>query len=425
MIVIFVPKVTFFAGSSYENEKNNLRSCFHGKKSYTCIVFGFLKERWKMVKKVFVSGCYDMLHSGHVAFFEEAARYGDLYVGIGSDKTLIELKARRPVNSEQERLYMVRSLKAVTEAWINTGSGILDFEEDLKRLRPDLFFVNEDGHTPAKEELCRRLGIEYLVGKRLPHTGLPTRSTTALRRECRIPYRIDLAGGWLDQPFVSKHHPGPVLTLCIEPDVEFNDRSGMATSSRKKAIELWSTNLPEGDPEQTARLLFSYENPPGKPWISGSQDAIGIVFPGLNRLFYTGDYWPSAFDRVCDGTTFDWLEEHIRLIQLFPRRAEYDVLADTRITPERAQALSEAAESCWQAILQRDLPAFGRAVRESFEAQTAMFPNMYPEEIAQQINALKGLVWGYKISGAGGGGYLILITDREIPNALRIRIRRC
>ena len=40
-------------------------------------------------KKVFVSGCYDMLHSGHVAFFEEAASHGDLYVGIGSDKTIM------------------------------------------------------------------------------------------------------------------------------------------------------------------------------------------------------------------------------------------------------------------------------------------------------------------------------------------------
>ena len=48
-----------------------------------------------MSKKVFVSGCYDMLHSGHVAFFEEAASYGDLYVGIGSDKTIYELKSEK------------------------------------------------------------------------------------------------------------------------------------------------------------------------------------------------------------------------------------------------------------------------------------------------------------------------------------------
>ena len=43
-------------------------------------------------KRVFVSGCYDMLHSGHVAFFKEASAYGDLYVGIGSDRTIEELK---------------------------------------------------------------------------------------------------------------------------------------------------------------------------------------------------------------------------------------------------------------------------------------------------------------------------------------------
>jgi cytidyltransferase-like protein len=46
-----------------------------------------------MSKKVFVSGCYDMLHSGHVAFFDEAASHGDLYVGLGSDKMMVRLKA--------------------------------------------------------------------------------------------------------------------------------------------------------------------------------------------------------------------------------------------------------------------------------------------------------------------------------------------
>ena len=181
-------------------------------------------------KKVFVSGCYDMLHSGHVAFFEEAARYGDLYVGIGSDKTIFELKARKTINTDAERLYMVKALRVVKDAWINSGSGLLDFEKELRELKPDIFFVNTDGNTPLKAQLCKELGIEYIVSKRIPHGTLPVRSTTMLRKECRIPYRIDLAGGWLDQPYVSKYYPGPVLTICIEPDYEFNDRSGMATS---------------------------------------------------------------------------------------------------------------------------------------------------------------------------------------------------
>ena len=103
-------------------------------------------------KKVFVSGCYDMLHSGHVAFFEEAATYGDLYVGIGSDKTIQELKARKTINTEAERLYMVRALKVVKEAWVNSGSGLLDFEKEVRELMPDIFFVNSDGSTPLKEK---------------------------------------------------------------------------------------------------------------------------------------------------------------------------------------------------------------------------------------------------------------------------------
>jgi cytidyltransferase-like protein len=131
--------------------------------------------------KVFLSGCYDMLHSGHVAFFKEASQYGDLHVGIGSDATVRELKGRETINSEQERLYMVKSVRYVHDAWINTGSGILDFVDDLKKLKPERYVVNEDGHSPAKEELCKDLGIEYIVLKRIPDAGLPARSTTAIR----------------------------------------------------------------------------------------------------------------------------------------------------------------------------------------------------------------------------------------------------
>ena len=50
-----------------------------------------LNYYWFMTKKVFVSGCYDLLHSGHVEFFQQASRYGDLYVGIGSDATYLAL----------------------------------------------------------------------------------------------------------------------------------------------------------------------------------------------------------------------------------------------------------------------------------------------------------------------------------------------
>ena len=376
------------------------------------------------MKKVFVSGCYDMLHSGHVAFFEEAAGYGDLYVGIGSDKTIFDLKARKTVYSDEERLYMIKALRAVKDAWINKGSGVLDFLDELKSLQPDIFFVNNDGHSPIKEQLCKELGIEYIVSKRIPYGNLPIRSTTALRQECRIPYRIDLAGGWLDQPYVSKYYPGAVLTISIEPDYEFNDRSGMSTSSRKKAIELWQTDIPEGDKEKLAKTLFCFENPPGTKYVSGSQDSLGIVLPGLNRLYYRGDYWPETIESVCEPAVLQWIEERLWLVPLFPRHAEYDVLADTNITEEGAIRLSRAADECWQAILSKNAVAWGQSISASFDAQIAMFPNMVSPEILNVLNEYKSNVLGWKVSGAGGGGYLIFVSEKPVANAIQIRIRR-
>lgn len=377
------------------------------------------------MKKVFVSGCYDMLHSGHVAFFEEAASHGDLYVGIGSDATIAGLKARKTINTEHERLYMVKALKVVKDAWVNSGSGLMDFAHEVRQLKPDIFFVNEDGYTPDKQRFCEELGIQLVVSKRIPAAGLPARSTTALRKECRIPFRLDLAGGWLDQPYVSKYYPGPVITISIEPEIEFNDRSGMSSSTRAKAIELWQTDIPEGDKEKLAKTLFCYENPPGTKYVSGSQDSIGIVYPGVNKLDYPqGDYWPERITSVIDNNYLDWLESKLWFINLSPRGQEFDVLSDTRIDQEGAKALADAAEGTWSAILRKDIEAFGRYFRESFNAQIRMFPNMVNPQILNTIEVYKNNALGWKISGAGGGGYLVLVSEKPIENALQIRIRR-
>lgn len=131
--------------------------------------------------KVFVSGCFDVLHSGHIRFFEEAAQYGDLYVSIGSDKTVAELKNRPTLYNEQERLYMVSSIKFVHQAFIAKGRGKLDFLEELKTIKPDYFFVNSDGDSLEKRTAVEALGIRYIVSTRIPKDLLPVRSTTAIR----------------------------------------------------------------------------------------------------------------------------------------------------------------------------------------------------------------------------------------------------
>jgi cytidyltransferase-like protein len=377
-----------------------------------------------MPRKVFVSGCFDMLHSGHVEFFREAASYGDLYVALGSDKTVYDLKGRVPINNEQERMFMAQSVSYVKEAFISQGSGMLDFEQELREIRPDIFIVNADGNIPEKRDLCEDLGIEYIILQREPHAGLTPRSTTALRRRHQIPYRIDLAGGWLDQPFVSKHYPGCVITISIEPTVEFNERSGMASSTRRNAIELWGPKIPPGDYEKLAKILFCYDNPPGTEEISGSQDAIGLIFPGLAKAYYEGEYWPTRIDRVVDELALQFVERSLYLMTLGPRHDGFSVLSDTRIDRQGARALSEATDNCWQAILKRDIERFGTHFRHSFEAQIAMFPNMMTPTVRKLIDQYRDQALGWKLSGAGGGGYLILVSDKPIEGAVRVIARR-
>ncbi len=155
-----------------------------------------------MKKKVFVTGCFDLFHSGHVSFLKKAHNYGDVYVCIGSDDTVNKLKGRFPIISEKERKYVLESSRYVKKCIISKGSGMMDFINEINEIQPDLFIVNNDGNTKEKYSLCKKMGIKYLVLDRKPSIGLPNRSSSALREKTKIPYRIDLAGGFLDHPFL-------------------------------------------------------------------------------------------------------------------------------------------------------------------------------------------------------------------------------
>ncbi len=377
-----------------------------------------------MTQKVFVSGCYDLLHSGHIAFFQEAAKFGDLFVAIGSDRTIFELKGRPTINTESERLFMIKSISCVKDAFISTGSGMLDFANELIVCKPDIFIVNEDGNIPEKKKLCDELGIEYKILRRTPSEGLSPRSTTALRTINTMPYRIDLAGGWLDQPFVSRFYSGSVITISLHPTLEFNERSGMASSTRRAAIDLWGPRLPVDNPEKLAKVLFCYDNPPGTQEISGSQDAIGIVFPGLSKSDYDGEYWPNTIHSIQDEPIISFIEQSLYLFPLGPRHTGFSVLRNTFISRAGAKALSDATEACWEAILARNVQGFGKYVRESFEAQVAMFPDMVTDSMMELIHSYQNSTLGWKVTGAGGGGYVIFVSEKPLANAVRINIRR-
>ncbi len=132
--------------------------------------------------RVIVTGCYDWFHSGHVRFFEEASALGDLYVVVGHDANIKLLKGDgHPLQSQQERLYMVRAVRHVHQAMVSTGQGWMDAEPEIDRIKPHVYVVNEDGDKPEKRAFCDAHGIEYVVLKRTPKEGLPRRESTKLR----------------------------------------------------------------------------------------------------------------------------------------------------------------------------------------------------------------------------------------------------
>ena len=398
-------------------------------------------------KKVFVSGCYDLLHSGHVEFFRQASQYGDLYVGIGSDKTIEALKGHKTMYSEQERLFMVRAIRYVKEAYINQGDGYLDFLPTLDLVHPDCLVVNEDGDRDDKRQLCRDRGMEYIVLKRVPNEGLEARSSTGLKQSAsQLPTRLDLAGTWIDQPYVSCHAPGWALTISLEPTFDVRERCGLSTSTRNMIKKLWPVKLPDMEPEMLAKLVFCFENDPERSdgIISGAQDSIGICIPGLARHWYNNRFWPEKIETCEDAPVLDWLEQHLVLIPLHPRKPGCSVVVGKDITEDKVNDLADAAEDCWKAILAMDLEAFAAAYRASFAAQIAMFPAMVnpvlngedgprPENSIQpfidQWAAVPGVL-AWKMPGAGGGGYLALVvTDSasfaaEHPEAIELHIRR-
>jgi hypothetical protein len=249
-----------------------------------------------------------------------------------------------------------------------------------------------------------------------------------------FPYRMALAGGWIDQPFVSRLNPDPpgsMVVVGLEPFVRFMDRCGMATGTRKVALRLWGGGIPDRDPAALVRELYAEENRHlADP--SGSQDMIGLIHPGVNRLDFDvgheGGCFPRHIECNRDPEIADWIERVIHMVPVMPRPEGYNPLAEKRLAPEWVRRLGRSGRDCFDAIVARDVDALGASMNECMRCWEALLPCTvrHPAltvDLPAILKAYQDRYPGAMYSGCGGG-YLYVVADAPVPGAFRVRVRR-
>ena len=249
----------------------------------------------------------------------------------------------------------------------------------------------------------------------------------------KLPYRMAFAGGWIDQPFLSMLNPSPtgsMVTVGLQPVCRFMDRCGMGTSTRSAAAALWQGELPHRDPAQLARELYLAENQV-KSEPSGSQDMIGLIYPGVNRLdydyAYEGGLFPVRVETNCDPVVAHWLEEVIYVLPVNQRPPGYSPLGVKNLDPAWIRRLGQSGVDCYDAILVRDTQALGASFNECMRCWAAILPHTvrHPTisiDLVELLAYYQARYPGAMYSGCGGG-YLYIVSDKPVLGGLRVNVR--
>jgi len=261
----------------------------------------------------------------------------------------------------------------------------------------------------------------------------PPKPTSLSRVIGRIPYRLALAGGWIDQPFVSRLNPNPpgsMVVVGLEPTFRFMDRAGLATGTREIATKRWRGRLPDRAPEQLVRELYDAENQ-GKAEPSGSQDMIGLIYPGVNRLDYDfaahGGVFPAQVESLNDPGVARWLEQVIHVLPVAPRPEGYNPLGEKHLDPEWIRRLGQTGKDCFDAIRRLDLQALGASLNVCMECWERLLPHTVRHPTVKVD--LRGLLRVYQARYPGamysgcGGGYLFVAAEEPVPGAFRVNVR--
>jgi hypothetical protein len=262
---------------------------------------------------------------------------------------------------------------------------------------------------------------------------MPKKTSPVAKLLGAIPNRLQLAGGWIDQPFVNEHNPKPpgaMVVVQIEPDFRPMNRSGIASGTRAIAMRIWKGKLPNRPPADLARELYEVENK-GKAEPSGSQDMIGLVYPGVNRLDYDfkvqGGVFPAHVESCNDPKVARWLSRVLYLLPVEPRPEGYNPLGIKNLAPKWVARLGQSGQDCYRAIVKKDVQALGASFNLNMKCWETLLPHVVRHplirfDLMPLLKAYQQQYPGAMYSGCGGG-YLIVASNEPVPGAFQVNVR--
>ncbi|MCG8310412.1 MAG: adenylyltransferase/cytidyltransferase family protein [Cytophagales bacterium] len=410
-----------------------------------------IRNKFRDKKIVFATGCYDILQSGHAVFFNQCKSCGDLLVvGVGKDETLRQLKGPgRPVNPENNRVYLVAAMEDVSYAVLNDdeiGAGKIDFRQVLTELKPDIFILNDDDSSiEPKQKLCDELGIKIkFVAREVPEELQATSTTNIINKinySLKAPLRIDFAGGWADVPFIMEGETGYVSNVAIRPLVEYKGGkfnfsgyprgSGLSTSTAAKLLEMLNSKTYNAEPKTLANIgedLFNLENQELQ-WFIGRQDQYSIVFGGFN-CFEFGDDYAKPLKLDISEKTLEAFRSRLLLLHTSESRnaqvAVEEVYKNFKTT-DGQKAINELVRCGYefaQALQKEEFDLCAQIIERNWNAQKLLAPSSTTAKLDEMYDHAKAHgALGGKLCGAGGGGAFLFYSHdvEKLKKAMKTR----
>ncbi|MEM2743426.1 MAG: adenylyltransferase/cytidyltransferase family protein [Candidatus Methanomethylicaceae archaeon] len=117
-----------------------------------------------MGKIVLASGCFDLIHYGHLRYLEEAKKLGgegaELIVVVARDSTIIKRKGHPPIMNEEHRRALVEALKPVDKAIL--GKEDFDIFSIIEEVKPDIIALGYDQKEIEEILLNKKIGIKII-----------------------------------------------------------------------------------------------------------------------------------------------------------------------------------------------------------------------------------------------------------------------